>query len=62
MTPLMEIAGFEKIAFNPNIVYVYRLHPQNDHVVSGQLQKSTEKEIFAKTPFIKKELNYELDK
>lgn len=55
MTPLMEIAGFDRIAFNPKVVYVYRLHSQNDHVVAGNLQKLDEKEIFSKTPFIKKD-------
>ena len=32
MTPLMEIAGFDRVKFNPNPVYFYRLHEQNDHV------------------------------
>lgn len=51
MTPLMEIAGLDKIKFNPEPVYYYRQHPQNDHFVEPTLQKSVEKEIFAKPKF-----------
>ncbi len=51
MTPLMEIAGFDRIKFNPEPVYFYRVHQQNDHFVDPNLQKSVADEIFAKTPF-----------
>ena len=51
MTPLMEIAGLENIKFNPIPIYFYRLHPNNDHTLQGDLQKLTEKELFAKPPF-----------
>ena len=51
MTPMMEIAGFNKIKFNPEPVYYYRFHPQNDHFVAPALQKEVEKEIFAKPKF-----------
>lgn len=51
MTPLMEIAGFEKIKFNPQPVYYYRIHEANDHAVDGLAQKQDEKELFAKAPF-----------
>ncbi len=51
MTPLMEIAGFKNVKFNPNPVYYYRIHQQNDHFVDPILQKSVADEIFAKTPF-----------
>lgn len=51
MTPLMEIAGLDKIKFNPEPVYYYRIHEQNDHFVDPTLQKSVEKEIFAKPKF-----------
>jgi len=51
MTPLMEIAGFENIKFNPLPVYYYRIHPQNDHFMDPGLQKSVANEIFAKKPF-----------
>ena len=53
MVPLMEIAGFDRIKFNPTPVYYYRLHPQNDHFVDAPLQKKIANEIFAKTPFKK---------
>ena len=48
MTPLMEMAGFDRIKFNPIPVYYYRIHQQNDHFVDPQLQKSVADEIFAK--------------
>lgn len=51
MTPLMEIAGFNKIKFNPEPVYLYRIHEQNDHFVDPNLQKSVADEIFAKPKF-----------
>ena len=51
MTPLMEIAGFENIKFNPDPVYLYRIHEQNDHFVNAQEQKIFEKEIFSKKQF-----------
>jgi glycosyltransferase involved in cell wall biosynthesis len=51
MTPLMEIAGFEKIKFNPNPVYYYRTHSNNDHLVNPNLQKSVANEILAKPKF-----------
>jgi glycosyltransferase involved in cell wall biosynthesis len=51
MTPLMEIAGFNKIKFNPEPVYYYRIHQQNDHFVDPNLQKSVADEIFAKSKF-----------
>ncbi len=51
MTPLMEMAGFDKIKFNPDPVYFYRIHPQNDHVVDASKQKSDEKLLFSKKPF-----------
>jgi len=54
MTPLMEIAGFNRIKFNPDPVYYYRIHQQNDHFVEPQLQKEVADEIFKKKKF-----NYE---
>ncbi len=51
MTPLMEIAGFDKIKFNPEPVYYYRIHSQNDHFMEPTLQKDVEREIFAKPKF-----------
>lgn len=51
MTPLMEIAGFDRIKFNKEPVYFYRLHQQNDHFVDAQLQKRVADELFAKKSF-----------
>lgn len=51
MTPLMEMAGFDRIKFNPQPIYYYRLHPSNDHVLYGSDQKQAERELFAKKPF-----------
>ena len=48
MTPLMEIAGFERIKFNKDPIYYYRIHQQNDHFIDATLQKSVANEIFAK--------------
>jgi len=53
MTPLMEIAGFGRIKFNPIPIYYYRLHEQNDHNVDGRLQKMVADEIFSKPSFKK---------
>lgn len=51
MTPLMEMAGFTKVKFNPDPVYFYRIHEQNDHAVDAKLQKDVADEIFTKSPF-----------
>lgn len=53
MTPLMEIAGFDTIKFNPIPVYYYRIHDQNDHFVDINLQRKIADEIFAKPKFKK---------
>ena len=47
----MESAGFERVKFNPDPVYYYRIHQQNDHFVDPTLQKSVADEIFAKPKF-----------
>lgn len=57
MTPLMEIAGFDRVKFNPNPVYYYRIHQQNDHFVDPALQKQVADEIFNKQPFKQVEIN-----
>lgn len=51
MTPLMEIAGLNRIKFNPVPIYYYRIHQQNDHFIDPNLQKSVADEIFAKPKF-----------
>jgi hypothetical protein len=58
MTPLMEMAGFERIKFNPTPIYYYRIHPQNDYFVDPILQKSIADEAFAKSPFKKIEKDF----
>lgn len=51
MTPLMEIAGFEKVKYNPDPVYYYRIHSANDHAIDASKQKSDEKILFGKPAF-----------
>ena len=43
---------FDNIKFNPNPVYYYRIHQQNDHFVDPQLQKNVADEIFSKKRFM----------
>lgn len=52
-TPLMEIAGFDRVKFNNEPIYFYRIHQNNDHFVDPTKQKSIADEIFSKTPFKK---------
>lgn len=52
MTPLMEIAGFKNIKFNPIPIYFYRIHQQNDHFVNANLQKKVADDIFSKRNLI----------
>ena len=52
MTPLMEIAGFDNIVFNPTPLYYYRLHENNVHFIDNNLQQRISDEIFAKPKFI----------
>lgn len=56
-TPLMEIAGFKRIKFNPEPIYYYRLHQNNDHYIDPTLQKNVADYIFTKEKF--KEYNGE---
>jgi glycosyltransferase involved in cell wall biosynthesis len=51
MTPLLEMAGFDRVKFNSQPIYYYRIHQQNDHFVDGNLQKKVADEIFKKTKF-----------
>jgi glycosyltransferase involved in cell wall biosynthesis len=50
ITPLMEIAGFNKIKFNPIPIYYYRIH-ENNHK-SVDLQKKSADHAFSKKPLI----------
>lgn len=49
--PMLEIAGFENVYFNPIPLYYYRIHQYNDHNVNAPLQKSIEIEIRSKKKF-----------
>ncbi|WP_158500255.1 glycosyltransferase family A protein [Sphingobacterium sp. ML3W] len=51
--PLMEIAGFDRIRFIENVLYEYRLHPNNDHNINREEQYLGEKIIRNKIPFTK---------
>ncbi len=51
LTPLLEIAGFDRVLFNPEPLYYYRLHNNNDHVINGALQASVANEIANKKKF-----------
>ncbi len=51
MLPLLEMAGFDRVKFNPLPVYLYRIHPNNDFAINGRLQYSIADEIYAKKKF-----------
>ena len=51
MIPLVEIAGFNRIKFNPEPIYYYRIHQNNDHHIDAKLQKEIADEIFRKNKF-----------
>lgn len=51
MVPLLEIAGFDKVKFNPVPLYFYRIHPQNDYSVDPVLQYAIADEVYNKKKF-----------
>lgn len=51
MYPLMEIAGYENIYFNKEVLYVYRIHSFNDMSINREQQITFEKHIRSKRPF-----------
>jgi glycosyltransferase involved in cell wall biosynthesis len=51
MMPLLEIAGFERVAFNPVVVYRYNQHDGNEHRVDSARQNRCAREALAKPPF-----------
>lgn len=51
MTPLLEIAGFERCYFNEDINYIYRIHERNDAARDSVLQMRIEQEIRTKSGF-----------
>lgn len=50
MTPLLEVAGFDRVAFNKEVIYNYRLHSMNEHQVSSSRQRRLAAEALAKSP------------
>jgi glycosyltransferase involved in cell wall biosynthesis len=52
MFPLMEIAGFERVAYNKHPIYWYRLYDGNDSALNRQQQWDFHQEISKKTPFV----------
>jgi glycosyltransferase involved in cell wall biosynthesis len=58
MFPIMEMAGLDKVKFNPSVTYIYnRSNPISDDRVNQQLQWDIHAEISNKKPFSKIE-NY----
>jgi len=51
MYPLMEIAGYENTTFIKDILYLYRLHPQNDAAIDGPLQNNLFAHLRSKRSF-----------
>ena len=45
MTPMLAIAGFDRIRFNPTPIYQYRFHENNDHSINPSYQKQMSEEI-----------------
>lgn len=45
MHPLLEIAGFDRVYYNPEPVYLYRVHKNNDYMIFGKLQSDAEGRI-----------------
>lgn len=45
MFPLMEMAGYKSCTYIPNVLYCYRLHPQNDHATPEGRKLQIESEL-----------------
>lgn len=50
MTPLLEIAGFERVAFNPKVVYHHTVHGNNEQSVNASRQQDCARVALAKKP------------
>lgn len=50
MTPLLEVAGFDRVAFNPHVVYHYRQHPLNEHHINVSEQRRCAAAAMSKRP------------
>lgn len=56
MTPLLEIAGFDRVAFNPQVVYHYTQHPGNEHFVNNSHQQDCARFALAKRSMARADL------
>jgi glycosyltransferase involved in cell wall biosynthesis len=56
MTPLLEIAGFDRVAFNPEVVYHYTQHAGNEHRVDSTRQKDCARVALAKPRFARADI------
>lgn len=56
MTPLLEIAGFDRVAFNPEVIYHYTQHPGNEHRVDSARQQDCARVALAKRPLVRVDL------
>jgi glycosyltransferase involved in cell wall biosynthesis len=56
MTPLLEIAGFDRVAFNPEVVYHYTIHGGNESSVDSARQRDCARAALAKNPMTRADL------
>jgi len=56
MTPLLEVAGFERVAFNPVVVYHYTIHDGNEHSIDALRQKECVMKVMAKKPLVQADM------
>jgi len=54
MTPILELAGHERVKFNDIPLYWYRMHDRNDIEIDREEQVNIEKEILGKVDNIRK--------
>jgi glycosyltransferase involved in cell wall biosynthesis len=45
MYPMLEMAGKDRVKFIKDILYLYRIHPKNDHFIFSKEQTAVEKHI-----------------
>lgn len=56
MTPLLEVAGFDRVAFNPEVVYHYTQHDGNEHRVDSGRQQECCRIALSKAPLSRADL------
>lgn len=56
ITPLLEVAGFDRVAFNPEVIYHYTQHPGNEHQVNAARQQDCARVALAKVPLSRVDL------